>query len=65
VWLSNLRAANVDLHEGMQEWRYRHVKMVERTIGARPGRRIHWRAVLAHALAKPAFPDLWEIRASL
>ena len=23
----------VDLDEGMQEWRYRHVKMVERTIG--------------------------------
>ena len=24
----------VDLDEGLQEWRYRHVKMVERTIGA-------------------------------
>jgi tryptophan 2,3-dioxygenase len=30
----------VDLDEGLQEWRYRHVKMVERTIGrlARVGR---------------------------
>ncbi len=27
----------VDLDEGFQEWRYRHVKMVERTIGAKPG----------------------------
>src|SRR5262249_31880582 len=27
----------VDLDEGIQEWRYRHLKMVERTIGARPG----------------------------
>jgi tryptophan 2,3-dioxygenase len=27
----------VDLDEGMQEWRYRHVKMVERTIGTRRG----------------------------
>ena len=27
----------VDLDEGMQEWRYRHVKMVERTIGSKPG----------------------------
>ncbi len=27
----------VDLDEGMQEWRYRHVKMVERTIGAKTG----------------------------
>ncbi len=27
----------VDLDEGMQEWRYRHVKMVKRTIGSKPG----------------------------
>jgi len=27
----------VDLDEGIQEWRYRHVKMVERTIGRKPG----------------------------
>ena len=27
----------VDLDEGMQEWRYHHIKMVERTIGARRG----------------------------
>ncbi len=27
----------VDLDEGLQEWRYRHVKMVERTIGRKPG----------------------------
>ena len=27
----------VDLDEGVQEWRYRHVKMVERTIGAKRG----------------------------
>src|ERR1043165_5558715 len=27
----------VDLDEGIQEWRYRHVKMVERTIGTRRG----------------------------
>src|SRR5688572_31543275 len=27
----------VDLDEGMQEWRYRHVKMVERTIGMKGG----------------------------
>lgn len=26
-----------DLDEGLQEWRYRHVKMVERTIGAKMG----------------------------
>ena len=27
----------VDLDEGIQEWRYRHVKMVQRTIGAKIG----------------------------
>ena len=27
----------VDLDEGLQEWRYRHVKMVERTIGDKVG----------------------------
>ena len=29
--------ALVDIDEGIQEWRYRHVKMVERIIGARMG----------------------------
>lgn len=56
----------VDLDEGMQEWRYRHVKMVERTIGAKPGTGGSAGAqYLRTTLAKPAFPDLWEIRASL
>jgi tryptophan 2,3-dioxygenase len=56
----------VDLDEGMQEWRYRHVKMVERTIGARPGTGGSSGAeYLRTTLAKPAFPDLWAIRASL
>ncbi len=27
----------VDIDEGVQEWRYRHVKMVERTIGQKAG----------------------------
>src|SRR6188474_401835 len=27
----------VDLDEGFAEWRYRHVRMVERTIGVKPG----------------------------
>jgi tryptophan 2,3-dioxygenase len=56
----------VDLDEGMQEWRYRHVKMVERTIGMKPGTGGSSGAeYLRTTLAKPAFPDLWEIRASL
>ena len=56
----------VDLDEGMQEWRYRHVKMVERTIGMKPGTGGSAGAqYLRTTLAKPAFPDLWEIRGAL
>ena len=56
----------VDLDEGVQEWRYRHVKMVQRTIGMKPGTGGSAGAkYLAATLAKPAFPDLWDIRASL
>ena len=56
----------VDLDEGIQEWRYRHVKMVERTIGRKPGTGGSAGAeYLRSTLARPAFPDLWEIRASL
>ena len=56
----------VDLDEGMQEWRYRHVRMVERTIGRKPGTGGSSGAeYLKSTLARPAFPDLWEIRASL
>jgi tryptophan 2,3-dioxygenase len=56
----------VDLDEGMQEWRYRHVKMVERTIGTKPGTGGSAGAqYLKSTLAEPAFPDLWAIRAQL
>jgi tryptophan 2,3-dioxygenase len=56
----------VDLDEGLQEWRYRHVKMVQRTIGTRPGTGGSSGAgYLATTLMQPLFPDLWEIRARL
>lgn len=56
----------VDLDEGIQEWRYRHVKMVERTIGMKSGTGgSAGSAYLRTTLANPLFPDLWEIRASL
>ena len=57
----------VDLDEGIQEWRYRHVKMVERTIGRKKGTgRIEWRRVSSSRRSgRPRFPDLWEIRGSL
>ncbi len=56
----------VDLDEGVQEWRYRHVKMVERTIGTKPGTGGSTGAeYLKATLFKPAFPDLWAIRTEL
>jgi tryptophan 2,3-dioxygenase len=52
-----------DFDEGLQEWRYRHVKMVERTIGTRSGTGgSPGVEFLRQSLFKPVFPDLWEIR---
>jgi len=52
-----------DLDEGLQEWRYRHVMMVRRTIGTKPGTGgSDGASYLATTLFKPAFPDLWAIR---
>jgi tryptophan 2,3-dioxygenase len=56
----------VDLDEGLQEWRYRHVKMVERTIGGKSGTGgSSGVAYLASTLFHPVFPDLWAVRAAL
>ena len=53
----------VDLDEGIQEWRYRHVKMVERTIGVRRGTGgSAGAAYLRETVGRPLFPDLWAIR---
>ena len=64
--LSHLCERMLDLDEGMQEWRYRHVKMVERTIGAKMGTGGSSGAeYLRHTLFKPLFADLWAIRSEL
>lgn len=56
----------VDLDEGFQEWRYRHVKMVERTIGNKPGTGGSTGVeYLKSTLFRPVFPDLWIIRTEL
>lgn len=56
----------VDLDEGLQEWRYRHVKMVERTIGTKVGTGgsagVEY---LRSTLSDPAFPALWSVRSRL
>jgi tryptophan 2,3-dioxygenase len=55
-----------DYDEGFQEWRYRHIKLVERTIGSKrgtggsPGVEF-----LKKSLFIPVFPDLWAIRHKL
>jgi tryptophan 2,3-dioxygenase len=56
----------VDLDEGIQEWRYRHVKMVQRTIGTKRGTGgSPGAAYLLTTLDRPCFPDLWAIRTEL
>ncbi|HVV12887.1 tryptophan 2,3-dioxygenase [Amycolatopsis sp.] len=56
----------VDLDEGIQEWRYRHVKMVERTIGDKSGTGGSSGAgYLRETLFRPVFPELWAVRANL
>ena len=56
----------VDFDEGMQEWRYRHVKMVERTIGNKMGTGgSDGVKYLRSTLHQRIFPDLWEIRSEI
>lgn len=55
-----------DFDEGLQEWRYRHVKLVERTIGNKKGTGGSLGVeFLKRSLFQPVFPDLWAIRHEL
>jgi tryptophan 2,3-dioxygenase len=64
--ISQLCERLVDLDEGIQEWRYRHVKMVERVIGTKAGSGGSSGAeYLRSTLFRPLFPDLWAIRVKL
>ena len=52
-----------DFDEGLQEWRYRHVKLTERTIGNKLGTGGSSGVEFLRAtLFQPVFPDLWAIR---
>ncbi len=64
--MSRLCESLTDLDEGLQEWRYRHVMMVQRTIGSKMGTGgSSGVEYLRSTLFRPAFPDLWAIRAAL
>ncbi len=64
--LASLCERLVDLDEGVMEWRYRHVKMVQRTIGTKRGTGgSDGAAYLMATLHRSMFPDLWEIRTEL
>ena len=55
-----------DFDEGLQEWRYRHVKLTERTIGNKTGTGgSSGVEFLKATLFRPIFPDLWAIRHEL
>ena len=63
--LASLCERLLDFDEGMQEWRYRHVKMVERTIGHKMGTGGSAGVEYLRTTLQPLFPDLWEIRSKL
>ncbi len=63
--LTQLCERLVDLDEGLQEWRYRHVKMVERTIGMKRGTGGSPGVGYLATTLTPFFPDLWAIRVQL
>ena len=52
-----------DFDEGFQEWRYRHIKLVERSIGSKRGTGGSLGVeFLKKSLFHPVFLDLWAIR---
>jgi tryptophan 2,3-dioxygenase len=64
--LAILFESMTDLDEGFQEWKYRHVKLVERTIGNKKGTGGSLGVeFLKRSLFQPLFPDLWAIRHEL
>jgi tryptophan 2,3-dioxygenase len=78
VWLSIYRQAQdhfdlyelaeelVDVEDWFQQWRFRHMKTVERIIGYKPGTGgSSGVGYLKSALAHSFFPELWEVRTYL
>ncbi len=56
----------VDVEDQFQEWRFRHLQVVQRTIGQRPGTGgSSGVAFLRRALDLTFFPELYEVRARI
>jgi tryptophan 2,3-dioxygenase len=56
----------VEIDQAIQEWRYRHVALVERIIGGKPGTGgSSGVSYLRRTLFQPMFPDLWAVRSQL
>ncbi len=56
----------VDLEDAFQTWRFRHLSVVERVIGSRPGTGgSAGVAYLRTVLGKRFFPELWSVRGKL
>jgi tryptophan 2,3-dioxygenase len=78
IWLSIYRQSQahfdlyelaeelVDVEDWFQQWRFRHMKTVERIIGFKPGTGgSSGVGYLKTALDRPFFPELWELRTLL
>jgi tryptophan 2,3-dioxygenase len=64
--LLELAEALLDHDEGFRLWRLRHVQMVERQIGDKPGTGGSTGVrYLQSTLGKRFFPELWEVRSQL
>src|SRR5437899_6705390 len=64
--LLELAESLLDHDEGFRLWRLRHIEMVERQIGDKPGTgRLTGVRYLQSTLAKLVFPELWEVRSQL
>jgi tryptophan 2,3-dioxygenase len=78
IWLAIYRQAQehfdlyelaeelVDIEDWFQQWRFRHMKTVERIIGHKPGTGgSSGVGFLKSALERSFFPELWEVRTFL
>ena len=64
-WPFLIAEALLDHDEGFTVWRARHVLMVERELGTKPGTGGAGAPYLMRTLEKRFFPELWAVRSDL